>query len=82
MKMNKPRKYLYPKFCFNDDGGKVPYDIYEKYKSSPVGTRLHFPIRPPGYGTFIEEITQHTKKGFYTKSVMEDVWELTIADVI
>jgi len=80
--MNKQRKYLYPKFCFNSDGKKVLYDMYEKYKNSPVGTRLHFPIRPPGCGTFIEEITRHTKTGFYTKSVMEEVQELTLADVI
>jgi len=71
--MNKQRKYLYPKCCFNSNGKKVPYDIYEKYKNSPVGTRLYFTIRAPGGGTFIEEITKHTKKGFYTKGVIEDI---------
>jgi len=78
--MNKQRKYFYPKFCFNSDGKKVPYDpydMYEKYKNSPVGTRLCLTINGP-----IEMITKHTKKGFYTKIVIEDVRELTIADVI
>jgi len=79
--MNKQRKFLYPKFCFNSDGKKVPYDIYEKYKNSPVGTRLCFTIDAPRYRTVIEEITKHTKKGFYTKGVIEGVRE-TVADVI
>jgi hypothetical protein len=80
--MNRGQKYFYPKFCFNNDREKVPYEMYEKYKNSPVGTQLCFTIGAPYCGIIIEEITKHTKKGFYTKRVLEDVRELTIADVI
>ena len=80
--MRPKGKPTYPRFVYNGDGEKVPYDIYDEYKrTKKVGDTVCSFAGAPGTGKIIREIIWIDDEGIWCKEIFNNVRIMDIADV-